>query len=244
MRSEPDLPILSLGYKGEIIEGSRSAACWQVEGRNGRACSAEADPWSGIDSYTQVAPNEQIEVLVESETRPEALIAVVYTEPGDLLVDFRQISTWRSLFELKQGPGDYKMRVTGHWEEGNLSVSYEFGLRVAGPPELKSECVSTMIGGDLELILRTLEDRMRTAIDALNSGDCRFSVPIAQIRLVLYQGMTMVYKETFLIDPPSTWGVIPSAGGDRFDMEGMAARGGKVLFARSWQLQLTDWRWT
>ena len=55
----------------------------------------------------------------------------------------------------------------------------------------------------MELVLQTLEDRMRTAIDAFNSGGCRFNVPIARVRLVLSRDRTTVYWETFRIDPPS-----------------------------------------
>ena len=201
--AEPDLPELTLEYRGEILLGSRNSACWQVEGEDSRTCS-ETDPWTGIDSYTEVAPNEQVEVLVESATRPEGLFVLVVTEPGDVHVDFKRMSTVRGVFELKHGPGDYKVRVTGNWEEGNVSVSYEFGLRVHGAPELVSECVSTLIGGDLELVLQTPKDRMRTAVDALNSGGCRFNVPIAQIRLVLSRDMTAVYTETFRLAPSST----------------------------------------
>ena len=200
--TESDLPVLSLQYKDETIQGSRSEACWQVEGEDGRTCSG-ADPWSGIGTYMEVAPNEQVHVLVEAEARPEGLFALVVTEPGDVHVDFKRMSTVRGVFELKHGPGDYKVRVTGNWEEGDVSVSSQFGLRVSGAPELKSECASTLEGGDLDLVLQTLEDRMRTAKDAFNSGGCRFNVPIAQVRLVLSRDMTTVYWETFRIDPPS-----------------------------------------
>lgn len=202
MESKSDLPVLTLKYRGEIIQGSRSEACWQEEGEDGRICSG-TDPWSGIHSYVEVSANEQVEVLVESDTRPEGLFALMVTEPGDVHVDFKRMSTVRSVFELKHGPGDYKVRVTGNWEEGNVSVSYEFGLRVPGAPQLVSMCESTLEGGDVELILQTLEDRMRTAIDAFNSGGCRFNVPIAQIRLVLSRVGTTVYTETFQIAPPS-----------------------------------------
>ena len=217
--TDPDLPELTLEYRGEIIRGSRNSACWQVEGEDSRTCS-ETDPWTGIVSYTEIAPNQQVEVLVESVTRPEGLFALVVTEPGDVHVYFKRMSTVRGVFELKHGPGDYKVRVTGNWEEGNVSVSYEFGLRVAGVPELRSECASTLIGGDLELVLQTLEDRMRTAIDALNSGGCRFNVPIAQIRLVLSRDMTTVYIETFRMAPPSTSVPFPLKEGASSDSTG------------------------
>ena len=202
MGSESALPVLTLEYKGETIEGSRNNACWQVEGEDSRTCS-ETDPWSGIDAYAEVAPNGQVEVLVESDTRPDGLFALVVTEPGDVHVDFKRMSTVRGVFDLKHGPGRYKVRVTGNWEEGNVSVSYEFGLLVPGGPELKSECGATLVGGDLDLVLQTLEDRMRTAIDAFNSGGCRFNVPIVQVRLVLTRDMATVYWETFRIAPPS-----------------------------------------
>ena len=105
MGSESDLPVLTLEYRGEIIQGSRNNACWQVEGEDSRTCS-ETDPWGGIDSYTDVAADEQVEVLVESDTRPDGLFALVVTEPGDVHVDFRRMSTVRGVFELKDGPGD------------------------------------------------------------------------------------------------------------------------------------------
>ena len=73
-------------------------------------------------------------------------------------------------------------------------------LSVPGTVELVSECASTQIGGDLSIVLRSLADRLRTAVDSAN---CRFNKPIAPVLLVLASDDSITYTETFHIDPPS-----------------------------------------
>jgi hypothetical protein len=69
--------------------------------------------------------------------------------------------------------------------------------------KLIAECASTLIGGDLSIVLSSLDDRLRTAVDSANSAGCRFNKPIARVLLVLASDDSITYTETFHIDPPS-----------------------------------------
>ena len=60
----------------------------------------------------------------------------------------------------------------------------------------------TQIGGDLGIVLRSLDDRMRTAADSANRAGCRFNKPIARVSLTLDRGAHS-YSEVFHIDPPA-----------------------------------------
>ena len=196
------LPVLSLEYQGEAIEGSRGISCWAVDDQPHRKC-LEPAPWRGVDTHTEIAPGEPLTVRIESDARPKGLFALVVTEPGEVHVDFKRLSTVLRVFELDQGPGDYKVRVTAQWEQGNVDVSYEFGLRLPGASVLTGQCESTLIGGERGLILDSLDDPLRTAADAVNSAGCRFNQPIVHVRLMLDGVAVQPYTETFYLDPPS-----------------------------------------
>ena len=89
------------------------------------------------------------------------------------------------------------------WVGGINEVAYEFGLQVPGAVKLIGGCdVHGLIGGDVSIVLGSLDDRMRTAKDSANRAGCRFNKPIAQISLTLDDG-TQTYTEVFHIDPPS-----------------------------------------
>ena len=51
-------------------------------------------------------------------------------------------------------------------------------------------------------MLRSLDDRMRTAKDSANRAGCRFNKPIARVSLTLDNG-AQTYTEIFHFDPPS-----------------------------------------
>ena len=48
-------------------------------------------------------------------------------------------------------------------------MNYVFGLRVPGEPEMKGGCGSTDIGGIMGVVLESLDDPLRTAVDPVNS---------------------------------------------------------------------------
>ena len=128
------------------------------------------------------------------------------------MVDFIQLGTTYPVLDLDLDPGDYHIRLIGQWQYNETTdyterrydeVSYEFGLSVPGEVELLAECVGTLIGGDLTIVLSSLDDRLRTAIDSANSGGCRFNKPIARVSLTLNSDSFPPYTETFDIEPPS-----------------------------------------
>ena len=106
-------------------------------------------------------------------------------------------------FVLDESPGGYKFRVTADWAEGEVQVSYGFGLRIPGVSELTSECASTAMGGILGIVLDSLEDPDRTAFEAVNHRGCRFNKRIAKARLSLDGDAGLSYTETFNLEPPS-----------------------------------------
>ena len=54
----------------------------------------------------------------------------------------------------------------------------------------------------MRIVLRSLDDRMRTAKDSANRAGCRFNKPIARLSLTLDDG-AQTYTEIFHFDPPS-----------------------------------------
>ena len=77
----------------------------------------------------------------------------------------------------------------GQWDDAETELTYE--------------CGSTLEGGDLEIVLDSLEDRDRTAIDAVNSGWCEFNKELKLVWLVLESDSTPPYAETFWVKPSS-----------------------------------------
>ena len=201
---QPDvsLRVLSLEYRGDVIEGYRGESCWTPRGQQERKCLA-AGRWKDVDTYTDVASGETLTVRIAPDTTPTQLSVYVVTEPGEVAGDFTILPRGSSSFGLQEGPGSYKVRVTAQWAEDEVEVNYGFGLRIQGVPELKSECASTVVGGILGIVLDSLEDPDRTAFEAVNHSGCRFNKEIAEVRLILNADGAEPYTETFQLKPPS-----------------------------------------
>ena len=206
----PPVPVMWLEHPSGSIWGSPHRYCWHVADASDRVCE-EYDIWSGVDAYPEAVPGKRILVGIESETRPDRVFAQVYTRHGNLMVEFLRLGPNYPALDLDLEPGDYHIRVIGQWPYNDASaplgrrfneVSYEFGLHVPGEVELIGGCDMTQIGGDLRIVLRSLDDRMRTAADSANRAGCRFNKPIARVSLTLDSG-GQSYSEVFHIDPPS-----------------------------------------
>ena len=68
-----------------------------------------------------------------------------------------------------------------------------------GQPVFEGLCEMTLIGGDLDIVLDSLDDPMRTATDSANEAGCGFNLPVVSLRLTIGD-----YVETFNFDPPRT----------------------------------------
>ena len=206
----PPLPVMWLEHPSGSIWGAPSRYCWHVEDAATPVCE-EFAIWSGVDAFPETTAGRPIPVRIESETKPEKVFARVYTRHGDLLVESVQLGPTYPVLDLDLDPGDYHLRVIGQWPYSDASaplgrryneVVYEFGLHVPGAVELIGGCDSTDIGGDLSIVLRSLDDLMRTAKDSANRAGCRFNKPIARLSLTLDNGIR-TYTETFRFDPPT-----------------------------------------
>jgi len=62
--------------------------------------------------------------------------------------------------------------------------------------------MSTAQGGILGILLESLDDPARTAVDAVNFGGCSFNKEISHVVLTL-ENDNFRYVETFQLDPPS-----------------------------------------
>ena len=207
----PPLPVMALEHSRGLVWGSPSTYCWHFEAESDRVCH-EYTFWTGLDAYPEAVPDKQIAVRIDSETRPDKMFAQVYTRHGNIMVDFVQLGTTYPVLDLELDPGDYHIRLIGQWQYNETTsyterrydeVSYEFGLSVPGEVNLLAECVSTLIGGDLSIVVSSLDDRLRTAIDSANSGGCRFNKPIVRVSLTLDGAISPPYTETFHLEPPS-----------------------------------------
>ena len=207
----PPLPVMALEHPGGLVWGSPSTYCWHLEDESDRVCH-EYTFWTGLGAYPEAVPDEQIPIRIDSETKPDKMFAQVYTRHGNIMVDFIQLGTTYPVLDLDLDPGDYHIRLIGQWQYNETTsyterrydeVSYEFGLSVPGEVDLLAECGSTLIGGDLSIVLSSLDDRMRTAIDSANSGGCRFNKPIYRVSLTLDSDSSPPYTETFTVEPPA-----------------------------------------
>ena len=207
----PPLPVMALEHPSGLVWGKPSTYCWHLEDESDRVCH-EYTFWTGLEAYPEAVPDKQIAVRIDSETRPDKMFAQVYTRHGNIMVDFIRLGTTYPVLDLDLDPGDYHIRLIGQWQYNETTdyterlyneVSYEFGLSFAGEVDLLAECMSTLIGGDLSIVLSSLDDRLRTAIDSANSGGCRFNKPIARVSLTLQADSSPPYTETFHVEPPS-----------------------------------------
>ena len=197
----PPLPVMWLVHPSESIWGSPHSYCWHLDQDSDRVCQ-EYDIWSGVNAYPEAVPGKQIRVRIESETLPDNVFAQVFTRHGNLMVDFLRLGPSYPVLDLDLAPGDYHIRVIGQWQYNDATayldrryngVAYEFGLHVPGAVELIGGCDTTEIGGDLSIVLNSLDDRLRTASDSANRAGCRFNKPIARVSLTLDNGRPDVY---------------------------------------------------
>ena len=198
----PPLPVMWLEHQSGPTRGSPQSYYWQFEGAPDRVFH-EYVLWSGVSEYPEVAPGSHIPIRIDADTRPTKMFAKLFTRTGNIMADgLRRLSTTSPELDLADvGPGVYNVRLTVHWHDNR--VAYEFGLSIPGAANLKSQCDKTTIGGYVNVVLESLDDRLRTAMDSLNGGGCRFSKPIARVTMKLQNNYFGPYTETFRIDPPS-----------------------------------------
>ena len=198
----PPLPVMWLEHQSGPTRGSPQSYYWQFEGASDRVFH-EYVLWSGVSEYPEVAPGSHIPIKIDADTRPTKIFAKLFTRTGNIMAGgLRRLSTTSPELDLADvGPGVYNVRLTGHWHDNR--VAYEFGLSIPGAANLMSQCDKTTIGGYVNVVLESLDDRLRTAMDSLNGGGCRFSKPIARVTMKLQNNYFGPYTETFRIDPPS-----------------------------------------
>ncbi|MCY4652943.1 MAG: hypothetical protein OXC95_07235 [Dehalococcoidia bacterium] len=219
--SEATLPKLSLRYRGETLMGYRFRGCWQGEDGSGTQC-VDKSPRDLVKDYMEVAPGDTIAVQIDPDSRPTKLLASFFTELGELKVDTTaRLSLDDCELVIDKTPGIYNLRINAQWSEGGTmpdhKVSYVFGVSIPGEAELRYGCGQTLEGGDLDIVLDSLEDPNRTAPDAVNGGWCTFNKRIAQIRLILESDAVEPYVETFEVQPPSETFHLPLP--DEFESE-------------------------
>ena len=165
----PPLPVMWLEHQSGPTRGSPQSYYWQFEGASDRVFH-EYVLWSGVSEYPEVAPGSQIPIKIDADTRPTKMFAKLFTRTGNIMAGgLRRLSTTSPELDLADvGPGVYNVRLTGHWHDNR--VAYEFGLSIPGAANLKSQCDKTTIGGYVNVVLESLDDRLRTAMDSLNGG--------------------------------------------------------------------------
>ena len=205
--SEATLPSLTVIHEGRTIQARRYQGCWTPGPSPGFQCVGTS-PHGEQQSYTEVESGASIKIEITPESRPTRLMATVLTHPGEVMVSgLLHLSTVERELVVDVPPGSYNVMLHAQWFEGESrprhKVNYVFGLRVPGEPELRGGCTSTAIGGIMGIVLESLDDPLRTAVDPINSRGCRYNIPIAKVLLVLEDSTGRRYTETFHIDPPS-----------------------------------------
>ena len=205
--SEATLPSLTLIHEGSTIQARRFEGCWTPDSSSGLQC-VESSPRGEQQSYAEVENGDSILIEITPDSRPTKLLATVFTQPGEVMAsDLLHLSTVEREFVVDMPPGRYNVRLHAQWFEGGSKVhhkvNYVFGLTIPGEPELRGGCSSTAIGGIMGIVLESLDDPLRTAVDPINSRGCRFNIPIVKVLLVLEGSAGERYTEKFHIDPPS-----------------------------------------
>ena len=203
--SEATLPSLTVIHKGRTIVARRYEGCWTPASSAGLQC-VESSPLGEQGSYTEVENGDSIEITPDS--RPTKLMATIFTQPGEVMAsDLLHLSVVERELIVDMPPGSYNVRLHAQWFEGGSrvhhKVNYVFGVTIPGDPELRGGCTSTAMGGIMGIVLESLDDPLRTAVDPINHRGCRYNISIAKVHLVLEGNAGHRYTETFHIDPPS-----------------------------------------
>ena len=204
--SEATLPVLSLTHNGRTLEARRYEACWTPAAASELEC-VESSPRGELENYHEVEGGDRIEITIMTDERPTKMLATVFTSPGEILVgELLHLSQVKPKLVVDLPPGRYNVRLHAQWFEGgseiNHEVNYVVGIKIPGEVALKRECMSTAQGGILGILLESLDDPARTAVDAVNFGGCSFNKEISQVVLTL-ENDSFRYVETFQLDPPS-----------------------------------------
>ena len=204
--SEATLPTLSLTHEGRTLEARRYEGCWTPAAASEFQC-VESSPRGELEQYHEVESGDGIVITITPNTRPTKLLATVFTNPGEVLVgDLLRLSPVEREFVVDLPPGRYNVRLHAQWFEGGSEVrhkvNYVVGIKIPGEVALESGCISTAQGGILGILLESLDDPARTAVDALNGGGCSFNKEISHVVLTL-ENDNFRYVETFQLDPPS-----------------------------------------
>ena len=205
--SEATLPTLTLTHEGRAVDARRYEGCWRPDPSADFQCVGTS-PHGELGNYLEVESGEVIEIEITPDSRPTKLMATIFTQPGEVMVsDLLHLSPVERELVVEMPPGRYNVRLHAQWFEGGSEihhkVNYVFGLRVPGEPELKGGCTSTAIGGILGIVLESVDDQRRTAVEAINSMGCGFNKPMAEVRLFLESDSGHTYTETFQLEPPS-----------------------------------------
>ena len=205
--SEATLPSLTVVHEGRTIEARLFEGCWTPNSSSNFQCVGTS-PFGEQQSYTEVEIGDSIEIEITPDSRPTRLMATIFTHSGEVMVsDLLHLSPVERELVVYLPPGRYNVRLHAQWFEGgsrpNHKVNYVFGLTIPGEPELRRQCSSTAMGGIMGIVLVSLDDPDRTAVEAINHMGCRFNIPIAEVRLVLEDNAGRRYAETFHMDPPS-----------------------------------------
>ena len=204
--SEATLPSLSLTHDGRTLEARRYEGCWTPTAASELQC-VETSPRGELENYHEIENGDSIEITITSDELPTKMLATVFTRPGEILVgDLLHLSQVKPELIVDLPPGRYNVRLHAQWFEGgseiNHKVNYVVGIKIPGEVALKRECMSTAQGGILGILLESLDDPARTAVDAVNFGGCSFNKEISQVVLTL-ENDSFRYVETFQLDPPS-----------------------------------------
>ena len=204
--SEATLPSLSLTHAGRTLEARRYEGCWTPPAASEFQC-VESSPRGELENYHEVESGDRIAITIMPDERPTKLMATIFTSPGEILVsDLLHLSTVERELVVDMPPGRYNVRLHAQWFEGGSEidhkVNYVVGIEIPGEVALMRECMSTAQGGILGILLESLDDPARTAVDAVNFGGCSFNKEISQVVLTLENDNSR-YVETFQLDPPS-----------------------------------------
>jgi hypothetical protein len=131
----PPIPVMTLDYQNEVIEGTRGSYCWPVsqDSKTGSLVSlcADAVAPSELSGGFTVKAGDVLMALVEAHVPANEMSASIFTSDRATMVNFDKLDTDGTITIPADLPsGVYALSLFGRWDEGD--ASYQFTLNVRG----------------------------------------------------------------------------------------------------------------
>ena len=129
-RAAPELPVIRLGYKGQVYDGLLGSFCWPIIEPSGQVSDLCGDaPFQETSPVIPVGAGESLAVEVEADELPLVVTAVMFGSVETLPLQEIALGPYLTgSFDIDLPAGLYIVHIFGQWLEGDLY--YAFKIKV------------------------------------------------------------------------------------------------------------------